>query len=239
MRYNISPFIETMKTTNVNYDTWVTRFQKFFDLEHPDPALHDEWYDHLLNNVEEVRYMMQLGYLIDPYTALATFDDNSMQHRNSFNVAYYISRHYHDFIRKNVLTVIGDYGVVNLQLQNCGVRVVSSIMQKEQITGAMLTAIMNECLPYPINHYKFPAHDVVIACSVFDGDEMAWHNWQSLLDQKANGKEVYFSSDHYCGLKKFANYDMMLLMEDPTEVFDQKDLEDLRFGYTHRIYKLT
>lgn len=227
-----------MKKDNPNYDVWVKRFHKFFEAENCDPALHDEWYNHLIENIEEVKDKLSLGYLIDPYTALATFDDHRIENKNSFNVAYYIQRNYNDFIRKKVLTVVGDYGITNLQLQLCGIRVVSTIMEKELVVGSMLTAIMNECTPYPINHYNFPKHDIVIACSVFEGDDRAWHNWQALLDQKANGKEVYFSSNLFCSLKKFANYDIMDLLELPSEVYDKKDWEDLRFGYMHRLYKL-
>lgn len=238
MNYNVSPFINAMKKDNANYDVWVKRFHKFFESENCDPVIHDEWYNHLLNNLDEVSRMLGLGYLIDPYSALASFDDHSIEEKNSFNVAYYIHRNYNDFIRKNVLTVVGDYGVTNLQLQLCGVKVVSSIMEKELIVGAMLTAIMNECMPYPINHYEFPTHDIVIACSVFDDDERAWHNWQSLLDQKGMGKEVYFSTNLFCSLKKFINYDIVQLLELPQEIYETKDLEDLRFGYTHKLYKL-
>ena len=238
MNYNLSPFYNSLELDNPNYNNWIHKFDKFFSNEQADPALQDEWYNYLIEDIYKVKELLKRGYLIDDYTALATFDDPFIGNKNSFNMAHYIQRSYDRFIRRNVVTVVGDYGITNIQLQLCGVRVVSSIMEKENIIGSILTAIMNEGIPYPINHYHFPKEDIIIACSVFDSEERAWHNWQALLDQKLSGKEVYFTSSEHCSLKKFMNYDIIELIESPLDVYEAKDIEDLKYGYTHKIYRM-
>ena len=238
MKYNVSPFVNAMLPNNANYDVWVKRFNKFFANENCDPTIHDEWYNHLLENIDEVKRLLQLGYLVDEYSGIATFDDSKVGQKVSFSMAYYIQRNYTKFIRKKALTVVGDYGITNLQLQMCGIKVVSSFMDNHLIPGAILTAIMNECVPYPINHYQFPTHDMLLACSVFDEQERAEHNWDKLLDQYAFGKEVYFTSNTFCYLKKFVNYDIIQALESPMDVYEVKDFENLQYGYTNKVYQI-
>lgn len=238
MDYNLSPFINALELDNPNYKNWVHKIEKFFDNEHADPKLQDDWYDYLLEDIHRVKELMKLGYLIDDYTAIATFDDTFVGDKNSFNMAHYIQRNYDKFIRRNVMTLTGDYGITNIQLQLCGVKIVSSIMDRENITGSILTTILNEGFPYPINHYHFPKEDIIIACSVFDSEERAWKNWQALLDQRAQGKEVYFTSNTFSSLKSFIDYDIIELIESPLDVYEAKDIEDLRYGYTHKIYRI-
>jgi hypothetical protein len=238
MEYNLSPFYNALSLNNPNYDNWIQKFDKFFSLEQAEPALYDEWYNHLIEDNYRVKEILRLGYLVDSYTAIATFDDPFVGTRNSFNMAHYIQRTYDRFIRKNVLTMIGDYGVTNIQLQLCGVNIVSSNMKLENVTGSMLTTILNEGYPYPINRQEHEKEDIVIACSIFDYDNEAWNNWQGLLDRRADGTEVYFTSSKNCSLKKFVNYDIIDLIESPLDVYEVSDLDDLKYGYTHKLYRL-
>lgn len=238
MEYNLSPFYNALTLDNPNYANWIRKFDAFFNNEYADPSLQDEWYNYLIEDIWRVKETLKLGYLIDPYTAIATFDDAYIETRNSFNMAHYIQRTYDRFIRKNALTMVGDYGITNIQLQLCGVRVVSSFIDQENVIGSILTTILNEGFPYPINRLNHAKEDIVIACSVFDHDKKAWDNWQKMLDYRADGKEVYFTSSKNCSLKKFMNYDIIDLVESPMDVYEVKDMEDLKYGYTNKIYKL-
>lgn len=236
--YNLTPFT-TLLTENVpSADVWRERITSFFHNEEYDAELQDWYYDRLINSIYEVKHLLDRGSFVDPYTGLFSFPSNAIEGAHSFNLAYFISQNYQHFYGKKILTVCADYGIMNAQLKLCGLNLVSAVQKESYNIGTILTCIGNNSPPYPINKFEFPEEDVLILSSVFQEDDLAYRNWEYMIDKRAVGKEVFFSSNTYYYLRKFMDYDKIELVVDPQKMYNSEDYSDISYGYMNRIYRL-
>lgn len=238
MMYNLSPILNLLTPERANAKVWRERFQSFFTNEEYDADLQDWYYDTLISNIEEIDYFFTKGSLVDIYTGLFSIPVPLLNGSHSFNLAHFISNNYQHFFKKRILTVCGDFGILNVQLKLCGLNLVSAVQNKDLNVGSILTCIGNNCPPYPINEFDFESEDVVIMSCVFDEEDLTHKNWQFMLDKKTEGKEVFFSTDSFFHLKDYINYDMIESITDPLKIYKPEDYADLTFGYGNKIYRL-
>ena len=175
---------------------------------------------------------------MDPYTGLFSFSSFDIESSHSFNLAYFISKNYQHFFRKKILTVCADYGILNVQMKLCGLDVVSSVQKETFNVGTVLACIGNNSPPYPINKFEFPEEDVLIMSCVFQEDDLSYKNWEYMIDKRAEGKEVFFTSNTYVHLRKYMNYDKIELGVDPQKMYNSEDYSDITYGYMNRIYRI-
>lgn len=238
MIYNLSPILNLLTPDRANADIWRERIQSFFTNEEFDPELQDMYYDVLLKNLQFVDYLFSKGNLVDSYTGLFSIPVPFLEHRHTFNLAHFISDNYQHFFKKRILTVCNDFGILNVQLKMCGLDLVSSIQSEELISGTVLTCIGNNCPPYPINKLDFDAEDVIILSCVFQEDDLAYKNWQLMLDKKSEGKEVFFTSNTFQHLRNYVNYDRLEVVTNPQKIYMPEDYANLIYGYTNKIYRV-
>lgn len=238
MKYNLTPFLTLLTERVPNADVWRERFTSFFNNEDYDPELTDWYYDKLINNVWDVEQMLKSGCLVDEYTGLFSFASSNIETAHSFNAALFVSGNVGHFYKKKILTICHDYGILNVQMKLCGLDVVSSVQKEFLNPGTVLTCIGNNSPPYPINRMEFPEEDVVFLSSVFDDDELAYVNWNYMLDKRLEGKEVFFTSNSFYHLRRYINYDRIDLVADPKKVYKPDDYADLSYGYMNKIYRL-
>jgi hypothetical protein len=238
MIYNLSPILTLLTERVPAADTWRNRFISFFNNKDYDGDLRDWYYDKLLNNIREVQGLLENGYFVDPYSGLFSFPSPYIEATHSFNIAYFLSSHHQHFFGKKILTVCSDFGILNIQIKLCGLDVVSSVQKEYLNTGTVLTCIGNDSPPYPINRMLFPEEDVVIMSCVFQDDDLTYKNWEFMIDKKAEGKEVFFTSNSYFYLRRYMNYDKIELIVDPKEAYNSEDYADISYGYMNKIYRL-
>ena len=157
---------------------------------------------------------------------------------HSFNMAKFISDHYQHFFSKKILTVCADFGILNIQAKMCGLNIVSSIQKEYLNAGTVLACIGNNCPPYPINKFDFDEEDVIMMSCVFQDEDLAYKNWEFMLDKRLDGKEVFFTSNTFEHLRRYVNYDKIELVIDPSKVYLPDDYADLTYGYSNKIYRL-
>ena len=238
MIYNLSPLQTLLNDRVPNANVWKERFDSFFSNEDYDSELQDWYYDKLINNIDEVQELLVSGCFIDPYTGLFSFDTSSTKHCHSFNLALFISSHYQHFYGKKILTVCADYGILNIQMRLCGLNLVSSVQKEYFNTGTVLACIGNNSPPYPINKFDFPEEDVVFMSCVFQDVDLAYKNWQFMVDKKIQGKEVFFTSNTFFYLKNYIKYDAIEPVIDLREVYSEEDYSNMSYGYMNKIYRL-
>lgn len=238
MIYNLSPILNLLTDQIPNADVWKERLTSFFGNEEYDGELQDWYYDKLINNIREVKTLLSGGYFVDSYTGLFSFPSSQMEATHSFNLAYFLSKNYQHFFGKKILTICADYGVLNIQLKMSGLELVSSVQKENFNVGTVLTCIGNNSPPYPINKLQFPKEDVIFMSCVFQEEDLTHQNWQYMLDKRADGREVFFTSNTYFYLRRYMNYDRIELVVDPRKVYDPQDYADISYGYMNKIYRL-
>lgn len=235
MIYNLSP-IYNLSVPNVG--TWSERFLQFFSNEDYDAALQDWYYDKIIDNINEVQELLNAGYFVDPYTGLFSIPSPHIEATHSFNLAHFIGKHPQHFFGKRILTVCADFGMLNIQAKLSGLNIVSSIQKEYYNVGTVLACIGNNSPPYPINVFDFPDEDVVFMSCVFQDDDLAYKNWEFMMEKRIEGKEVFFTSNSYFYLRRYMNYDKIELVIDPRTVYNEEDYSDISYGYMNRIYRL-
>ena len=235
--YNLTPIVSLLTDRVPNNETWKERITSFFENTDYDPVLQDWYYDKLISNIYEVNSLLSGGCFVDPNTGLFTVLSPHIEATHSFNMAYFISKHYQHFYNKKILTLCGDHGVLNVQIKLCGLNLVSSIQKEYHNVGTVLTCIGNNSPPYPINKFDFEEEDVVFMSCVFQDDDLAYKNWEFMADKRSEGKEVFFTSNSYFFLRKYINYDMIELVIDPQKMYNSEDYSDISYGYMNRIYR--
>lgn len=235
MIYNLSP-LYNLSVPNI--DTWNERFSQFFSNEEYDPVLQDWYYNKLIDNMSEVETLLNAGYFVDPYTGLFSIPSPYIEATHSFNLAHFIGKHPQHFFGKNILTVCADFGILNIQAKMSGLNIVSSVQKEYYNVGTVLTCIGNNSPPYPINVFDFPEEDVVFMSCVFQEDDLAYKNWEMMIDMRISGKEVFFTSNSYFYLRRYMNYDRIELVIDPRTVYNEEDYADIAYGYMNRIYRM-
>lgn len=238
MIYNLSPFLNLLTYQVPSAETWRERFTSFFNNEEYDGDLQDWYYDRLISNIDEVKNYLLNGYVADPYTGLFSFPSSDIEASHSFNVALFVSKHPQHFFGKKILTICSDFGILNVQMKLCGLNIVSSVQKEYYNVGTVLACIGNNSPPYPINRFEFPEEDVVFMSCVFQDDDLAYKNWEFMLDKKAERKEVYFTSNTYFYLRQYMDYDKIELIIDPKKVYKPEDYADISYGYMNKIYRL-
>lgn len=236
--YNLSPILTLLTESVPNAEIWKDRFNFFFNNEEYDEELTDWYYDKLINNIREVKDLLTSQYVVDSYTGLFSFSSEHIDATHSFNLALFLSGNYQHFYKKKILTVCADFGMLNVQIKMAGLNLVSSVQKEYYNVGTVLACIGNNAPPYPINRMEFPDEDVLIMSCVFQEDDLAYKNWQYMLDKRAEGKEVFFTSNTYSYLRKYMNYDRIELVVDPQVVYKPEDYANLSYGYTNKIYRL-
>lgn len=235
MIYNLSP-IYNLSVPNVG--TWSERFLQFFSNEDYDAALQDWYYDKIIDNINEVQELLNAGYFVDPYTGLFSIPSPHIEATHSFNLAHFIGKHPQHFFGKRILTVCADFGMLNIQAKLSGLNIVSSIQKEYYNVGTVLACIGNNSPPYPINVFDFPDEDVVFMSCVFQDDDLAYKNWEFMMEKRIEGKEVFFTSNSYFYLRRYMNYDKIELVIDPRTVYNEEDYSDISYGYMNRIYRM-
>lgn len=238
MYYNLNPLLNLLTPERPNAQNWRERIQWFFDNEEYDGELQDQYYDILINSVQDFDYFIHKGTLTDSYTGLFTIPSPSIEGLHSFNLAKFINDNYQHFFKKKILTLCADFGIMNIQAKLCGLDIVSSVQKQNLNAGTVLTCIGNNCPPYPINKFEFEEEDVLIMSNVFDDEDLCYKNWQFMLDKRLDGKEVFFSSDTFFELKNYMDYSRIELVMDPMKVYQPEDYANLIYGYTNKIYRL-
>lgn len=238
MTYNLSPILSLLNENTPNAEVWRDRITSFFSNEEYDSELQDWYYDKLINYTYEVSSFFANGYFVDPYTGFFSFPSAHIEASHSFNMALFISANHQHFFKKNILTVCGDFGILNLQIKMSGLNLVSSVQKEYYNVGTILACIGNNSPPYPINKLEFPEEDVIFMSCVFQEDELAYKNWEYMLDKRAVGKEVFFTSNTYFYLRRYMNYDRIEVVADPRKVYKPEDYADLSYGYMNKIYRL-
>jgi hypothetical protein len=235
MIYNLSP-IYNLSVPNVSI--WNERLLQFFSNEDYDATLQDWYYDKIIDNINEVQELLNAGYFVDPYTGLFSIPSPHIEATHSFNLAHFISKHPQHFFGKRILTVCADFGMLNIQAKLSGLNIVSSIQKEYYNVGTVLACIGNNSPPYPINVFDFPDEDVVFMSCVFQDDDLAYKNWEFMMEKRIEGKEVFFTSNSYFYLRRYMNYDKIELVIDPRTVYNEEDYSDISYGYMNRIYRL-
>jgi len=238
MIYNLEPIKILITENTPSGDIWIERLNHFFAQDDYDPYLTDWYYDKLINNISEVKSLLNNGYFIDPYSGLFSFPSLNIEANHSFNLAYFINKNPQQFFGKKILTLCSDFGIVNIQAKMCGLNVVSAIQKEYLNVGSILCCIGNGAPPYPINKFDFEQEDVMILSCVFQDDDLSYKNWEMMVDMKAQGKEVFFTSNSYFFLRKYMNYDKIELVIDPKKVYNEDDYADMAYGYMNKIYRL-
>ena len=238
MKYNLSPILTTLTERVSNADVLRERIASFFANEEYDAELQDWYYNKLIDNISEVKSILNAGVFIDSYTGLFSFPSEHIEASHSFNLAHFLANNSQRFYKKNILTVCGDFGILNVQLKLMGMNVVSSVQKEYLNVGTVLACIGNNSPPYPINKFEFPEEDVLIMSCVFQDDDLTYKNWEYMLEKKIEGKEVFFTSNSYFYLRRYMNYDKIELVMNPNIVYNEQDYSDITYGYMNRIYRL-
>jgi hypothetical protein len=238
MIYNLSPIFKFLSPENANSEIWREKITSFFDNKEYDGELQDFYYDCLINNTDHIDYLLNNGILVDQYTGLFSLPASGLSGKHSFNLAYFISRNYQHFYNKKILTVCGDFGILNIQARLCGLNIISSVQKDFLNAGTVMVCIGNNCPPYPINKFEFEEEDVVIMSSIFEDANLAYKNWQFMIDKRLDGKEVFFSTNTFSHLKDYVNYDKIEVINDPHQEYRPDDYAELSYGYSNRIYRL-
>lgn len=238
MIYNLSPIFKFLSDEQPNSAVWRERITSFFANEEYDADLQDWYYDVLLSVPEEVDYFLNKGIMTDEYTGLFSFPSPAIRTTHSFNLAYFISKNFQQFYNKKLLTVCADYGMLNIQAKLCGINLVSAVQKEYLNVGTILACIGNNCPPYPINRFDFEEEDVIIMSCVFEEDDLAYKNWEFMLDKRLSGKEVFFCTDTFMHLSNYINYDKIELINMPNKEYYPEDYAELSYGYSNKIYRL-
>lgn len=239
MKYNLSPILNVVNEHAPNSQQWRNKIERFFSKDYSEEAgsAVDNYYDILLVNLGHIVPYLRCGYLIDEYSGLFTLNTPNCKMLHTFNLANFIRKNYLYFNKKSIRTVSMDYGILNVQIKECGLNLSSTTLAQAQYLGAVLTVIGNESIPYVINA-PAPNFDVIFAAHIFNTEDEAYNSWTSLFDAHLTGKEVFFTTTSFKELKKFVNYDRIKLMEKPNEIYDKELYSNLDYGYGNKIYRI-
>lgn len=238
MIYNLSPIFRFLSDEEPNALVWRERISLFFSNEEYDGDLQDWYYDTLLSFPLDLDYLLNNGVMTDEYTGLFSFPAPIVGDAHSFNVAHFISKNYHHFYNKKLLTVCADYGMLNIQAKMCGINLVSSVQKNDLNIGTVLACIGNNCAPYPINKFDFEEEDAIIMSCVFETEDLSYKNWEFMLDKRLSGKDVFFTTNTFSHLKNYINYDKIELINMPNTEYYPEDYAELEYGYSNKIYRL-
>jgi hypothetical protein len=239
MKYNLSPF-EILLNENVpSSDNWKDKFNRFFNNENFSKEILDYYYNILIKDYHSIVPLLKSGYFVDEYSGLFSFDTPATKFMHGFNLANFVRRNYIHFNKKKIQTFSMDYGVLNIQIKQCGLDLAGGCIPPLTYTGAILAVIGNECSPYAFGTYvNLPECNVIIASNIFRVESEANRNWNFLMDAHSKGMEVYFSSNTFIHLLKIIDYDRIEQLEDPTQIYDKEVYSNLEYGYSNKIYRI-
>jgi hypothetical protein len=244
MRYNLSPVTRVLETLYENTrGAFPQQLHSYlantFHNKDYDKEVLDSYYDILISDIPEVERLVLSDKLVEPYTGLFTFDTLQTTTTKSFNLAYFIERNAPLFHGKRIFILNHDYGMVNIQAKFCGLNVVNTLQKKYLNVGSVLACIGNQGHPYPLNiTTELPDYDVLIMSCVFQDTDASWTNWNYMVDARAYGKEVYFTSNTFIHLKNYVDYDRLQIMEHPVHIYKSDEYFNISYGYMNKIYQV-
>ena len=236
MRYNLSPFDNVFNPDISSHKIIKDRLHTFFNNEKINSSISDQYYDILIEGYQQIPFIINSETLVDEYSGLFTFNTFDMESRHSFNLANFIRRNYLNFANRKIRTLCSDYGLLNMQIKQCGLTLSNVEIPKHSQVGAVLAVVGNDVYPYSLDIQN--EYDIIFASNVFEQSDQAWENWNMLFDEHLSGKEVYFSSNTFYHLKGFLNYDRIKQVENPIEIYDKHIYAMEEYGYRHKIYKI-
>lgn len=237
MRYNLTPLLEEIDESIPSYEDWHKKISTFFTKSNSPPETLDMYYGFLTNNLWTIKPTLEEGYLVDEYSGLFTMNTPHTRTLHTFNLANFVRRNHQHFYKKKIRTITTDYGMVNLQLKLCGLDLISVLVPLENYAGAVLAMIGNKVPTYDIKGSD-ETEDVIFASSIFNTEEEAYDNWNMLLDQHINGKEVFFTTHTFKFLQNHILYDRIEQVEDPHQIYDKDTYSNLDYGFHNKIYRI-
>ena len=235
MKYNLDTIYGYLDETVPSANDWKEKFHLYFNNPHYDPVLLDNYYRLSIDNLVSMRNMLRCGYLIDEYSGLFTLDVPDVKYTHAFNMANFIRRNHVYFNKKRIATISNDYGLMNIQIIQCGLDLVFSSLPFENWGGMMMINIGNNCRPYLPSVAE---SDVFFFSNVFATEQQAYANWNFMIDKHLDGKEVFFSTNDFEQLKKFSIPKKMEQVEDPQSVYDDEHYANIDMGYMNKIYRI-
>lgn len=234
MKYNLIPLLNVVKDVPSS-EEWKEKIETFFTNENYDPALLDQYYNILIDNVGLMQYTLNCGYLIDDYSGLFTFDTPETKSFHTFNLANFVRRNHRHFYKKSIQTMCGDYGLLNVQIKLCGLDLQSAALSSFNMVGGALAVIGNNSAPYA---FVDGDCDVIFASNVFNEEEQAYRIWSFLYEKHSQGKEVFITSNSFHHLKHIVSYDKLKQIENPSEIYDAETYSNGDLGYMIKIYRI-
>lgn len=235
MKYNLSPIYDVLDESVPSADEWKEKFHLYFSNPHYDSKLIDMYYDLLLNNLSLTGMTLKCGYLVDEYSGLFSIDVPTIKYSHPFNMVNFIRRNHGHFNKKRIATISSDYGLMNVQILQCGLDLVFSSIAFEHWLGMALINIGNQCKPYMPGVNEF---DVLFVANSFNTEGAALANWNFMIDNHLDGKEVYFTTQSFKELRKHFIPEKIQQVEDPNSIYDAVDYANIDMGYMNKIYRI-
>ena len=235
MKYNLSPFNDVLDETVPASEDWKEKFHLYFNNPHYDANMLDQYYNVLLQNTKLIKRVLECGYLVDEYSGLFGLNVPNIQYGHPFNMVNFIRRNHTFFYKKKLATISADYGLMNVQILQCGLELTFSSIAFEHWAGMMLTNIGNQCKPYMPGVSEF---DALFVANSFNNDQQAYANWNFMINKHLDGKEVYFTTTSFKHLRKFFIPEKIEQVEDPESIYDAVDYANVDMGYMNKIYRI-
>lgn len=236
MRYNLTPLLEEIDESIPSFEDWKKKIHLFFSNPHYDGELKDRYYNILLQSLPDINPFLKQGYLIDEYSGIFTINSPETRFLHTFNLANFIRRNHQYFYKKRIKTYAMDYGVLNVQIKQCGLELEGSVLPFFNMLGIIFTVIGNQCSPFFISGED--NEDVLIVSCMFNNDDQAYQMWNYMLDSHLDGKDVFFSSQTFEYLQNHVIYDKIKQVEDPTKIYDKEVYSNLDYGFQNKIYQI-
>jgi hypothetical protein len=236
MNYNLQPLFDVLEDETIpSREEWKNKLQSYFDNPHYDKRHLDTYYKYVIFNPKTVGNILRTGYLVDEYSGLFTMDVPLVKYIHTFNMANFIRRNHQYFNKKKLATFSIDYGIMNIQILQCGLDLTYVDLPAPHLLGMMLTAIGNQCKPYGPTVGQY---DVMFVANVFNNENEAHHNWNLMLNQFLSGKEVYFTTYSFRHLKNHYLPEKIQQVEDPSVIYDKESYANIDMGYMNKIYRI-
>lgn len=235
MKYNLTPIYDVLDDSVPSASEWKEKFHLYFSNPHYDSNTLDMYYNFLLSELPLVNRILKCGYLVDEYSGLFSIDVPDIKYCHSFNMANFIRRNHGYFNKKKIATISSDYGIMNVQILQCGLDLVFSSMPFEHWIGMVLVNIGNQCKPYLPGVGEF---DVLFVANSFNSDGSAFVNWNFMMNAHLDGKEVYYTTQSSKELRKHFVPEKIQQVEDPNSIYDAVDYANIDMGYMNKIYRI-
>lgn len=234
--YNLHPILTAIDRKIPSCYTWMDRIENWFDNDDFDGGMRDYYYNMLLTYNKDISPLLSQGVLIDEYSGLFTLNTDQTKYKHTFNMANFVRRNHLYFKNKRIATVCRDYGIINTQIRMMGLDLTFSQLPFENFLGSALVMIGNECPPYNVGIGEY---DVLLVCNSIENNDDARLTWNMMLDNRLDGKEVFFTFPTFRDLQNHILYDRIYQVENPEQIYDKDAYENVDLGLQHKIYGIT